>query len=146
MTDKTGTKWEREHFIVDDSTIECAGKGLFAKVEVGPGDTIGPYTGMVMTDDEVNSPPYVDSDYVLWICKDHNIVGEGPKANYVRFINHHDEPNCHIVVSTRWKKARIEAIKHIQPGEELFIDYGPEYWENFEGYKSPEKPMQETMA
>lgn len=120
-----GNEWVFEHFVVDDSTIESAGKGLFSKVMIGPGDTIGQYTGIVLTDDEVNSPPYADSEYVLWVCKDCNIVGEGPMANYVRYINHHEDPNCHIVTSTRWKKARIEAVKEIQPSQEIFIDYGP---------------------
>jgi len=146
MNEKTGVKLNSEHFVVEASTIECAGKGLFAKVMVGPGDTVGPYTGLVLTDDEVNSPPYVNSDYVLWVCKDHNIVGEGPKANYVRYINHHDDPNCRIVTSTRWKKVRIEAIKRIRPGEELFIDYGPYYWEYFDGQKAPAKPMEKYQS
>ena len=132
----TGNIWDSVHFEVVGSTIESAGKGLFPKVMIAPGDTIGPYTGIVLTDEEVNSQPYVDSEYVLWVCKDHNIVGEGPKANYVRYINHHDDPNCRIVTSTRWKKARIEAITEIHPGEEIFIDYGPYYWEFFTDRKA----------
>lgn len=118
-----------EHFLVSGSTISGAGNGLFAKVKIKPCDTIGHYTGEVLSDDEVNNEPYVDSDYILWVCKDHNIVGEGPLAGYTRYINHSDEPNGRIVVSTRWKKARIEAIKKILPGDEIFIDYGPSYWE-----------------
>ena len=123
--------WDSEHFDVDKSTIEMAGQGLFSRVKIRSGDTIGQYTGIVLSDDAVNRAPYVDSDYVLWVCKDCNIVGEGPKSNHTRYINHHIKPNCHIVSSTRWKKARIEAIKIIKPGQELFIDYGPYYWEAF---------------
>jgi len=126
---------DSEHFHVGNSTILQSGLGLFAKFTVRPGDTIGQYTGIVLTDDEVNSPPYVDSDYVLWVCKDHNIVGEGPLANHTRYINHHAQPNAHIVTSTRWKKARIEAIEIIYPGQEVFIDYGPDYWEFFAAKK-----------
>ena len=136
----TANEWKKHHFIVTDSTIECAGKGLFTRVAIEEGDTIGPYTGMVLSDEEVNQPPYSESDYVLWVCKDCNIVGEGPGANYVRYINHHDDPNCRIVTSMRWKKARIEAIRDISPGEEIFIDYGPYYWECLAENKSPQKP------
>ena len=136
-----GKLWDSEHFDVGNSTIKSAGKGLFAKVVIGPGDTIGQYTGIVLTDEEVNSPPFVDSEYVLWVCKDYNIVGEGPKANYVRYINHDDDPNCRIVTSSRWKKARIEAITEIHPGQEVFIDYGPYYWEYFSVRKIPDKPI-----
>ena len=129
------TEWDNEHVVVAESTIQGAGMGLFSKVVIAPGDTVGHYTGIVLTDDEVNSPPYVDSEYVLWVCKDHNIVGEGPMASHARYINHHDDPNCQIVTSTRWKKARIEAVREIQPGEEIFIDYGPYYWEFFADQK-----------
>jgi len=138
---KTTNALEQKHFSIDQSTIRDAGKGLFAKVNISPGDTIGPYTGIVLSDKEVDREPYVDSDYVLWVCKDHNIVGEGPGASYVRFINHHDKPNCRFVVSTRWKKARVEAIKRIRPGEEIFVDYGPYYWEECQEHEAPGKPQ-----
>ena len=138
-----GRIFEEQHFKVEASSILNAGLGLFACVGISPGDTIGYYTGMILSDEDVNSPPYAESDYVLWVCKDCNIVGEGPDANYVRFINHHEEPNCRIVTSSRWKTARIEAIKYIAPFEEIFINYGPYYWEHYAGQKSPEKPCAE---
>ena len=118
-----------EHFLVSESTITGAGNGLFARVTIGPSDTIGHYTGEILKDDDVENEPYVNSDYILWVCTDHNILGEGPLANYTRYINHSEQANGRIVVSTRWKTARIEAIKKISPGDEVFIDYGPSYWE-----------------
>lgn len=71
----------------------------------------------------------MDSDYILWVCTDHNILGEGPLSNYTRYINHSEQPNGRFVVSTRWKTARIEAIKKIFPDDEILIDYEPSYWE-----------------
>jgi SET domain-containing protein len=120
---------KESYFTIGPSTIEGAGNGLFSNVKIKVGDTIGHYTGEILNDEEVNELPYVDSDYILWVCKDHNIVGEGALANYTRYINHSEQANGRIVVSTRWKKARIEAIVSIAPGEEIFIDYGPAYWE-----------------
>lgn len=104
--------------------------GLFANEAIQPGDTIGHYTGFILTDDEVEQEPHCDSHYILWVCRDHNIVGEGPEASYTRYINHAAEPNAEFVVSTRWKKARIAAIKPIRAGEEIFVDYGPYFWED----------------
>ncbi|MCK5648438.1 MAG: SET domain-containing protein-lysine N-methyltransferase [Gammaproteobacteria bacterium] len=118
-----------EHFFVSDSKISGAGSGLFARVNIEATDTIGHYTGEIVNDAEVDNEPYLSSDYILWVCTDHNIVGEGPLANYTRYINHSEQANGRIVVSTRWKKARIEAIKTIHPGDEILIDYGPSYWE-----------------
>lgn len=127
MTKKT--VWDSEHFDVQPSTIQDAGLGLFSRVTIRAGDTIGRYTGQVITDRQTYSPKYQDSRYVLWVCKDCNIVGEGPLANHTRYINHAADPNARIVTSTRWKTARIEAIKRITPGQEVLIDYGPDYWE-----------------
>jgi uncharacterized protein len=123
--------WDETHFEVKTSSIAKAGKGLFSKVTLKSGDTIGEYTGKILTDKQTERKPYIDSDYILWVCKDHNILGEGPLANHTRFINHKTRANGRIVASTRWKKARIEAIKNIRPGQEIFIDYGDSYWENY---------------
>jgi len=118
-----------QDFEVRASTIPGIGQGLFTLTTVYRGDTIGPYTGRVLSDAEAETEPYVSSLYNLWVCRDHWIWGEGPEASYTRYINHSDEPNARIVVSTHWKKARIEALRRIWPGREVFIDYGPEYWE-----------------
>jgi hypothetical protein len=116
-------------FEVRDSGIPGIGMGLFALNTINRGDTIGPYTGIIITDEEAETEPWIDSHYLLWVCKDTNIVAEGELASYTRYINHSDKPNARFVVSTRWKKARVEALKRIRPGEEIFLDYGPYFWE-----------------
>ena len=120
---------QSEHFKVLPSTIDGAGYGLFASVAIKKGDTIGFYAGEILTDEQANNEPYVNSDYILWVCTDCNILGEGPLANHTRYINHSSQPNGRIVSSTRWKKARIEAIKSIKSDQEVFIDYGNDYWQ-----------------
>ena len=121
--------WGVDDFWVRKSTNPAAGKGLFSKVTIKPGDTIGHYTGKILSDKQAEEEPYVSSAYMLWVCKDCNILGEGELSNYTRFINHDEEGNGRIVTSTRWKKARIEATKIIRPGEEIFYNYGDYYWE-----------------
>ncbi len=119
-----------EDFEVKTSTIPEAGKGLFAKRAIRTGDTIGPYEGKILTDAQANSEPYVNSLYLVWVCTDCWIYGEGPGASYTRYINHDDEdPNAELITSSRWKKARIAAIRPIAPGEEVFFDYGESYWD-----------------
>ena len=117
-------------FEVRPSPVPGAGVGLFSLVNIEPGDTIGYYTGKVITDKQADSKPYVHSLYLLYICKNHWLYGEGKWANYTRFINHDGEhPNAELIVSTRWKTARFHALRRIRPGHEIFFDYGPEYWE-----------------
>ena len=122
-------KWHKTDFEVKASSIEGAGKGLFSKVRLAPEDTIGYYTGKIINEKEFLNPDRPFSAYVLWVCSTHIIIGEGPKANNTRYINHSDEPNAFLTVSTRWKTARFEALRTIEPGEEIFFNYGDDYWE-----------------
>ncbi len=117
--------YQQEDFEVRASTVPRCGKGLFSRVMLYPGDRVGPYLGKRISDIEAEQEPYISSHYLLWVCTDCTIVGE----NYTRYINHSDHPNVRFVVSTRWKKARIEVVDTIHPGEELFLDYGPHFWE-----------------
>jgi SET domain-containing protein len=121
--------WTAADFTIKRSTIEGAGRGLFAKRRIEEGDTIGFYTGEVIDEAAFNDPQRPFSAYVLWVCRTHIIVGEGPKANYTRFINHSDTPNAFLIVSSRWKTARFEALRRIEPGEEIFFNYGDDYWD-----------------
>jgi len=118
-----------DDFIVRKSTIPKAGKGLFAKTKIRRGEHIGFYEGKVLTDKEVEFEEYGDSLYLLWICKDHWVFGEGKYGNYTQYINHSRKPNVELVTSTRWKTARFRALSNIKEGEELFFDYGDYYWE-----------------
>jgi hypothetical protein len=115
-------------FEVRESTIPCAGLGLFSKVHIGIEDTIGYYTGEIITCEELLAGKFSGSNYILALTTQLLIVGEGPKANYTRYINHSTSPNAFLITSNRWKTARIEAIKPIAPGDEIFFNYGEDYW------------------
>ncbi len=116
--------WSEDDFEIKPSSIPGIGMGLFAKRTIRKGDTIGPYEGKVLNDRQCHRKPWIDSHHLLHICVDCTIHGE----NYTRYINHSDKPSAHFVVSTRWKTARVEALRTIRPGEELFLDYGPDFW------------------
>lgn len=120
--------FSEEDFEVKPSTVQGIGLGLFARVRLRKGDVVGHYTGKRLTDDQANNEPYVNSRYLVWICKDWYIDGAGAEGNYTRYINHSEKPNAELVTSTRWKTAKIQALQRIEPGEEIFFDYGEEYW------------------
>jgi len=122
-------KFTDKDFEIRTSTIEGAGRGLFAKVAINEGDTIGYYTGKPMSEEEFHREDRPFNAYVLWVCRTCIIDGEGEGSNYTRFINHSDDPNAFLVVSSRWKTARFEALREIKPGEEIFFNYGEDYWE-----------------
>ena len=139
-----GTRWTEQAFSIAPSTIPGAGLGLFAQVPIAIEDTIGYYTGELITYDALAAGRFAGSDYLLGLTSKWLIAGEGPKANYTRFINHSDAPNAFLIVSPRWKTARFEAIKAIAPGEEVFFDYGALYWRATE--KAPEPALRNEPA
>jgi SET domain-containing protein len=122
--------YNEKDFIVKPSSVPGIGMGLFTKQTLYKGDTVGYYMGRIITDDDAESPKYIDSKYLLWICKDWWIYGEGKESNYTRYINHSDKPNAELVTSVRWKTARFKVLKTIQEGNEIFFDYGKDYWDN----------------
>ena len=116
-------------FEIRESTIPGAGLGLFSKVHIEIEETIGQYTGELITWEELTAGRYSGSNYIMALTSKLLLVAEGPKSNYTRYINHSTSPNGFLIVSTRWKTARIEAIKPITPGEEIFFNYGEDYWQ-----------------
>ena len=134
---KQSIRLDEASFQIKKSSIPEAGNGLFAKVAIAKGEHIGYYEGKVLNDEEVDLDAYCQSLYLLWICKDHWIFGEGEYGNYTQFINHSNRPNVELVTSTRWKTARFRTLRPIQANEELFFDYGDYYWEQV-GYAPSE--------
>lgn len=119
-----------EDFAIRPSSIPAAGMGLFTTRALRKGDTVGYYTGRILRDADVEHEPYLSSLYLLWICRDHWILGEGEGSNYTRYINHsRRRPNLELITSTRWKTARFVAMRAIPKDTELFFDYGEEYWD-----------------
>jgi len=129
MNFRKKTIFDEENFEIKTSTIPEIGFGLFSKKRMNIGDTIGFYKGRILSDKEVEEEPYISSLYLLWVCKDHWIYGEGEDSNYTRYINHSNNPNVELVTSFRWKTARFSTLRRIRIGEELFFDYGDDYWE-----------------
>lgn len=126
-------KYKEENFEIKTSLIPKSGKGVFSLIPIKKGDTIGSYIGRYMNDKEFDSGKHENNHYILHICKDCYIDAEDLKrSNYTRFINHSKKPNCRFVVSTRHKTARVEALRNIKIGEELYLDYGPEFFINDE--------------
>ncbi len=119
------TIYTEADFEILPSTIKGAGMGLFSRVAINLEETIGYYTGEVITEAQLyEEGKFSASNYVMWVCTNHIIINEGPKANYTRYINHSSEPNAFLIVSTRWKSARFECVNPIRPGDEIFFNYG----------------------
>lgn len=107
------------------------GKGVFALRDIPSGSLLTRYTGAVLSDDEYDArlnSGATSGDYALQLTEGWIVDGENPqRSNWVRYLNHNlRRQNCDgyevpgaVVIVTR---------RDVKEGEELFFDYGPEYW------------------
>ena len=101
------------------------GLGAFALRRIRKGTRIIEYLGERITHEEADRR-YLDKDEsdshtFLFSVDSKTVLDGGVDGNDSRFINHSCGPNCESVIEA--KRVFIEAIRTIQPGEELSYDY-----------------------
>jgi uncharacterized protein len=101
------------------------GDGVFALQRITKGVRIVEYVGERVSHEEADGR-YDDKDpndnhTFLFIVDKHTVIDAGVGGNEARFINHSCDPNCESVIQRR--HVFIEAIRDIEPGEELCYDY-----------------------
>jgi SET domain-containing protein len=108
---------------VRDSPIH--GRGVFAVRRIRKGTRVIEYTGERVShaeaDRRYDDRPEDDSHTFLFIVDRHTVIDAGVGGNEARFINHACDPNCESVIERR--RVFIEALRDIEPGEELAYDY-----------------------
>jgi hypothetical protein len=101
------------------------GYGVFAARRIRKGTTVIEYIGDRVSHEEADAR-YEDKDpddnhTFLFTVDSKTVIDGGVAGNDARFINHGCDPNCES--TTQKKRIYIEAIRTIQPGEELAYDY-----------------------
>jgi hypothetical protein len=101
------------------------GYGVFALRRIRKGTTVVEYLGDRITH-EAADERYTDKDdkdnhTFLFTVDAKTVIDAGRNGNEARFINHGCDPNCESTVKER--RVFIEAIRTIQPGEDLAYDY-----------------------
>jgi uncharacterized protein len=101
------------------------GYGVFAARRIRKGTTVIEYLGDRVSHDEADSR-YEDKDpndnhTFLFTVDSKTVIDGGVGGNEARYINHGCDPNCASTAEN--KRIYVEAIRTIQPGEELAYDY-----------------------
>jgi SET domain-containing protein len=101
------------------------GYGVFALRRIRKGTTVLEYLGDRVSHEEADAR-YEDKDATdnhtfLFTVDSKTVIDAGRNGNEARYINHGCDPNCESTVVA--KRVFIEAIRTIQPGEELAYDY-----------------------
>jgi len=99
------------------------GKGLFTEVDIPKGACIIEYVGKPISEEAAARD---EGKYYFEIGRNKTIDGNIP-ANLARYINHSCTPNCE--ADGPAGKVFILALKRIKAGNELFYDYGEEYFD-----------------
>jgi hypothetical protein len=102
------------------------GKGVYATQRIRKGMRIIEYLGDRITheeaDDRYKAKGQDDGHTFLFVVSDRIVIDAGVGGNDARFINHRCAPNCDTVIED--DRVFIEAVRTIEPGEELGYEYG----------------------
>ena len=102
------------------------GSGVYATRRIRKGTRIVEYLGDRIThaqaDARYEAKGQDDGHTFLFVVDGRTVIDAGVNGNDARFINHSCDPNCETVIEDR--RVFIEALRTIQPGEELGYEYG----------------------
>ena len=104
------------------------GYGAFAKKRIRKGTQIIEYIGERISyaeaDRRIERDKSVNSFVLQFTVDDKMVIDAAVGGNDARFVNHSCDPNCEAVNVAG--QIYIEALRTIEPGEELDYDYGLE--------------------
>lgn len=102
------------------------GLGLFTKEPIKKGQIIIEYFGPLLNDEQVQKK---GGKYLFALGKKWTIDGSN-RSNIARYINHSCvRTNCEPIQYA--KRIKIRSTRKIKAGEELYYDYGKEYFDEF---------------
>lgn len=101
------------------------GLGLFATHAIAAGRRIIRYVGPILTSEEVERRT---GRYFFSIDENYAIDGSA-RTNLARYVNHSCRPNAEALVEG--KRIWIWSKRPIEPGEQITIDYGKEYFADY---------------
>jgi uncharacterized protein len=100
------------------------GRGVYATRPIPVGTRVVEYVGDRITHEEADAryeEKGDDGHTFLFVVDDDICIDAGVGGNEARFINHSCNPNCETIIEER--RVFIDAIRNIEPGEELGYDY-----------------------
>ena len=117
------------YYAMDKSIYEVrrsrTGRGLFVRAPIKKGARIIEYTGTKIATKLADD---LTTRYLFDLENGWTIDGATHK-NTARYVNHSCAPNCE--ASIEGEQIFFYTVRNVLPGEELTIDYGEEYFDEF---------------
>ncbi len=101
------------------------GRGLFAAENIKKGICFLEYFGRELTEDE----KYTSESSYLFEVNDRITIDGWAKGNIAKYINYACNPNAEF--DTYKNKIYVLALRDITKGEEITINYGDEYFDEY---------------
>lgn len=112
---------------VKPSSIKVAGSGLFTNMDLPANTIVMYYEGEVCSEAEYERRAAADECTYMKYVVNRDMYVDGAKAgsSKARFINHKSKDECQL----DWgDDGAIFTLRAVKAGEELFINYGENYW------------------
>ena len=106
-------------------TKNGTGFGLFADEKIKKNQKIVQYIGYKVTNQWADKN---SNQYIFWINNKYSLDGS-PTFNTARYVNYSHNPNSESIDDD--EKIYFVAIKDIEKGEEITIDYGKWHYDEF---------------
>jgi SET domain-containing protein len=101
------------------------GRGVFAVARITAGETILEYKGKLISwavaQRRYERSAAEDGHTFFFDLDDGRVIDGAQGGNSARWVNHSCEPNCE--AEQQGSRIFFQALRDIEPGEELFIDY-----------------------
>lgn len=125
-----------KYLFIKKSQIPIAGKGLYTNKSISKGSQITEYKGIVASWDDTDQRNGKNR-YLLYIDKKTVINAHSALDTFGRYANDAKGPrkveglknNSEYI--THGKRVFITAKRNIEAGEEIFVGYGKDYWDNY---------------
>ncbi len=100
------------------------GQGVYARSTIRKGRRIIEYTGNIVDWHKATEQEDGPHTFLFGLTNGRDVIDPAIGGNEARWINHSCEPNCEAV--EEGSRVFIYARQTLQPGDELFYDYGLE--------------------
>jgi hypothetical protein len=114
------------HLYKAKSKIKEAGEGVYSKIPIAKGTIVEKANVMPMPHKNVIETPMMDYVFFNPYKHDEFLIAFGFGSMY----NHSDNPHMTYSYCKEQNKLIFTAIRDIQPNEEIYISYGPNWWKS----------------
>ena len=101
-----------------------SGIGLQANKDLPRGAFVVEYTGKLVRAGKEKRGRYLMLANARWT------IDGSSRKNLARYLNHSCKPNCQ-AYAVRNRRVKIYTLRRVRAGEELTIDYGKEYFDDY---------------